>query len=77
MRAFFVGLAFLVLGLLLVVVLSALFVLFSPLFFVIGIALRIILSIAVVIFAVWLLGKVVILIWDSLKSKDADKEKSE
>ena len=70
MKAFFVGLFFLILTFIMIVVLSGLFVLLSPFLLMIGIALRVILSIIVVIFAIWLLGKLIIYIWDSIRSKD-------
>ncbi|MBN1872477.1 MAG: hypothetical protein JW800_07895 [Candidatus Omnitrophica bacterium] len=73
MKAFLVGLLFLVLMFVLIVVMSGLFVLLSPFLLMIGIALRVILSIVVVIFAIWLLGKLIIYIWDSLRSKGSSK----
>ncbi len=63
MRAFFVGLLFLVA----VVVLAGLGVLLFPLLFVLGILLRIILSFLFVILAIWLLGKFILFVWGKIK----------
>ncbi len=83
MKAFLVGLAFLIVvmliagvGALLVVLLK---VLLFPLLLVLGIAgivLCIALSILLVIFAIWLLGKIVILAWNALRSKQKSKSAS-
>lgn len=65
MKAFLVGLVFLIL----VIVLAGLGIFLWPLLFVLGIALRIVLFFAFTIFAIWLLGKLIIMVWESLRSK--------
>lgn len=59
MKAFLVGLLFL----LVVSVLAGLGFLLLPFLLVLGLVLRVILSIALVIFAIWLLGKFIIFLW--------------
>ena len=65
MKAFLVGLVFLIS----VVVMAGLGIFLWPLLFVLGIALRIVLFIAFTIFAIWLLGKLIIIVWESLRTK--------
>jgi len=65
MKAFLMGLVFLIL----VAILAGLGILLYPFLFVLGIALQIVISVIFVIFAIWLLGKLIILVWESLKSK--------
>lgn len=65
MKAFFIGLIFLVLASLL----AGICVLLFPLLIVLGIALRLVIMFLLVIFAIWLLGKLIILIWESLRTK--------
>lgn len=65
MKAFLVGLMFLIL----VVVMAGLGIFLWPLLFVLGIALRIVLFIAFTILAIWLLGKLIIMVWESLRAK--------
>ena len=69
MKAFLVGLVFLIL----VIVMAGLGIFLWPLLFILGIALRIVLFIAFTIFAIWLLGKLIIMVWESLKSKSEIK----
>ena len=66
MKAFLVGLIFLVLTF----ILAGLGILLFPLILVLGMALRVVIMLVFVIFAIWLLGKMIILIWESLKPKD-------
>ena len=63
MRAFLVGLAFLIA----VVALTGIGILLFPLLIVLGFFLRIIFAFLFVIFAIWLLGNFIIFIWDKLK----------
>lgn len=65
MKAFFVGL----ISLISVAILSGIGILLFPLFIVLGWALRIIISLAFAIFAVWLLGKFILFIWEKLKEQ--------
>ena len=69
MKAFLVGLAFLILVMLIAGVGALLSVLLFPLLLVLGFALRIVLSVLLVIFAIWLLGKLIILAWNALRAK--------
>ncbi|MFH1269879.1 MAG: hypothetical protein ABIH75_02320 [Candidatus Omnitrophota bacterium] len=64
MKAFLVGLAFLAAAALL----TGVGVLLFPLIIVLGLFLRVILGFLFIIFAIWLLGKFIIFIWDKLKS---------
>ena len=64
MRAFLVGLAFLIA----VVVLTGIGILAFPLLMVLGFLLRIIFAFLFVIFAIWLLGKFIVFVWDKLKT---------
>ena len=65
MKAFLVGLLFL----LAVAVLSAIGFFLYPILWALSIALRIILGIALVIFAIWLLGKFIIYVWEKIREK--------
>lgn len=64
MKAFFVGL----ISLIAVVILAGVGILFYPVFIVLGWALRIIIALVFVIFAIWLLGKLILFMWEKLKS---------
>ncbi|MEA3306049.1 MAG: hypothetical protein U9R52_04465 [Candidatus Omnitrophota bacterium] len=75
MKAFLVGLAFLILAMLITGVGALLSVLLFPLLLVLGIVLRITLSVLLVIFAIWLLGKLIILAWSALKGPKAKDDK--
>ena len=65
MKAFFVGLIFLILTTLL----AGLGILLYPLLSILGFLLYFVLMFAFVIFAIWLLGKLIILVWESLRPK--------
>jgi len=65
MKAFLIGLIFLIS----VAILAGLGILLYPFLIVLGIALQIVISVIFVIFAIWLLGKLIVLIWESLKPK--------
>jgi hypothetical protein len=73
MKTFFIGLLFLLLVAVVAAVGTGVIVLLSPFLIMLGIALRIVISVIFIIFAIWLLGKLVILIWESLRSKPAKK----
>ncbi|KPK41926.1 MAG: hypothetical protein AMJ78_04155 [Omnitrophica WOR_2 bacterium SM23_29] len=66
MKAFFIGLITIVA----VVILAGIGVLLFPFLVVLGWILRLILSLALVIFAIWLLGKLVLIVWEKLREKD-------
>lgn len=66
MKAFFVGLIFL----LAVALLSGIGILFHPLFIMLGVILRIILVLLFVVFAVWLLGKFIIFVWEKIRGRN-------
>lgn len=66
MKAFFIGLITIVA----VVILAGIGVLLFPFLIVLGWILRLILSLALVIFAIWLLGKLVLIVWEKLREKD-------
>jgi hypothetical protein len=63
MRAFLIGLAFLIA----IVVLVGIGILLSPLLIALGFFLRSIFAFLFLIFAIWLLGKFIIFIWGKLK----------
>jgi len=63
MKAFFVGLLFLVA----VGVLSGIGVLLFPLLMVLALLARVIIVLALVVFAIWLLGKFILYVWQRLK----------
>ncbi|MFZ5799909.1 MAG: hypothetical protein ACOY3D_00800 [Candidatus Omnitrophota bacterium] len=65
MRAFLVGLLFLFAALLL----SGIGVLLYPFLIVLAFFLRLIISLSLVIFAIWLLGRFIIWVWESLRGK--------
>lgn len=69
MKAFFVGLLFLAAAL----IMAGFGVFLYPFIFLLAIVLRIIVSIALVIFAIWLLGKFIIFIWDKLNNKEVPR----
>ncbi len=76
MKAFLLGLAFLIVIMLITGVGALLSVFLFPLLLMLGFVLRIVLSVLLAIFAIWLLGKIVILAWDLLKSKQKSKSAS-
>ncbi|MFH0732345.1 MAG: hypothetical protein V2A72_05440 [Candidatus Omnitrophota bacterium] len=65
MKAFLVGFLFIIA----VSILSVLGLLLYPVLFLLTFVLRIIIAIALVIFAIWLLGKFIIFVWESLRGK--------
>lgn len=65
MKAFLVGLLFLIA----VLILSTVGFLLYPLLFLTAILLRVIISLALLLFAIWLLGKFIIWVWESLRGK--------
>jgi hypothetical protein len=69
MKAFLVGLLFLIALMLIAAIGALLSVLLFPLLLMLGIVLRVLVSVLLVIFAIWLLGKLIILVWRSLRSK--------
>jgi len=64
MRAFFIGLAFLIA----VVTLTGIGILLFPLAILLGLFLRVIFSFLFVIFAIWLLGRFIVFVWSRLKT---------
>ena len=69
MKAFFVGLLFIIA----VGVLAGLGVLLYPFLAVLTFSLQFIIGIFIIIFAVWLLGKMIIFVWNKLSFKDKEK----
>ena len=65
MKAFFIGLFFLIA----VVVLSGIGILFYPLIVVMALVFRILIPLFFIIFSIWLLGKCIIFIWEKLLAK--------
>lgn len=65
MKAFLIGLIFLMA----VVILSGIGVLIFPLILALAIFLKIIVSLLLVLFAIWLLGKFIIFIWEKIFNK--------
>lgn len=65
MKAFLVGLLFLIA----VLVMASLGFLLYPLLLVTALLLRLLISIALLIFAIWILGKFIIWVWESLRGK--------
>lgn len=63
MKAFLVGLLFLIF----LLVLSGIGILLLPLFLIMTVFLRFILGFILTIFAIWLLGKFIIYIWEGLR----------
>ena len=63
MKAFLVGLVFLVA----VLLLSGIGILLLPLLVVLGFFLRLIIGAVLIILAVWLLGKFIIFVWETVK----------
>ncbi|MFA5356827.1 MAG: hypothetical protein WC301_05435 [Candidatus Omnitrophota bacterium] len=64
MKAFLVGLIFIMAAALL----SGLGVLLFPLLIVLGFFLRVVVGLIFVVLAIWLLGKFIIFVWEKLKS---------
>ncbi|MFO8053332.1 MAG: hypothetical protein R6U54_05205 [Candidatus Omnitrophota bacterium] len=71
MKEFLVGLTF-ILG---VLVLSGLGILLYPFLLILGFTLRIFVALGVIIFFVWLLGKFIIFVWESLKKESKPQPK--
>ncbi len=65
MKAFFVGLIFLILAMLL----AGLGILLYPLLSILGFLLYFVFMFVFAIFAIWLLGKLIIAVWESLRPK--------
>lgn len=65
MKAFLVGLFFLIL----VGIFASLGFLLFPLFIVIGIGLKILLGFSFVLLCIWLLGKIIIFVWEKIIKK--------
>lgn len=62
MKAFFIGLIFLIA----VIILTGIGILFFPLIIVLGFFLKIILTLLFIIFSIWLLGKFIIFAWEKI-----------
>ena len=71
MKAFLIGL----LSLVAIAFLGVIILLLSPVFFVLAIIFRVILGIVFLIFAVWLLGKFILFIWEKLNPPDDSPQK--
>lgn len=67
MKEFLVGLLFIIVALLVVAAGSILGILLFPLLIVLNILLRFVIAAIIVIFAVWLVGKLVIMVWEKVK----------
>ena len=65
MKEFLVGLLFLVA----VLVLSVVGILLWPLLFILTFFLRIVVILLLLLFSIWLLGKFIVLVWESLNKK--------
>lgn len=65
MKAFFIGLLFILAA----VILSGIGLLLFPVFIILGWLLRFFLMLGFVILAIWLLGKLIILVWDVIIKK--------
>ena len=65
MKAFLVGLVFLVA----VLIFSVIGYLIFPLLLVLGVFLKFIISAALILLAIWFLGKSIIFVWESIKEK--------
>ena len=64
MRAFLIGLVFLIA----VALLAGLGVILTPLLLALAVALRLVLMVALLILGIWLLGKLILFVWENLKS---------
>lgn len=69
MKAFFVGLLFLIA----IMAVAGLGIVLSPFLAVFTVSLQMVIGLIVVVFVVWLLGKLIIFIWDKLSSNDKKK----
>ncbi len=69
MKAFFIGLVFLILA----AILAGLSILLFPLLIVLGVVLRLVIYFLFVIFAVWLLGKLIIIVWEAIRGHEKNK----
>ena len=69
MKAFLVGLIFLIL----VSILAGLCILLYPLIYIMGFLLYFVLMFFFVIFAIWLIGKLIILVWEALRPKHGEQ----
>jgi hypothetical protein len=65
MKAFLVGLLFLVA----VLVMASLGFLLYPVLLVMALLMRLVISLALLLFAIWLLGRFIIWVWESLRGK--------
>ena len=64
MRAFLIGLVFLIA----VALLAGLGVILTPLLLALAVALRLVLMVVLVLLGIWLLGKFIIFVWENLKT---------
>ena len=66
MKEFLIGLVFLIV----LLILAGIGTLLMPLLLVLTLALRVLVSIILVIFAIWLLGKGIIFFWEKISNKN-------
>lgn len=69
MKAFFIGL----ITLIIVIIMGTIGALLYPFFIVLGLLFRVILSFLLFIFAIWLLGKFILFIWEKLFKEQKGK----
>lgn len=69
MKAFFIGLVTLII----VIIMGTIGTLLYPFFIVLGLLFRVILSFLLFIFAIWLLGKLILFIWEKLFKEQKGK----
>ena len=69
MKAFLIGLIFLILA----AILAGLSILLFPLLIILGVFLRLVIYFIFVIFAIWLLGKLIIIVWEAIRGHGKNK----
>lgn len=69
MKAFFIGL----ITLIIVIIMGTIGTLLYPFFIVLGLLFRVILSFLLFVFAIWLLGKFILFIWEKLFKEQKGK----
>lgn len=67
MKEFLVGLLFVIVALLVLAVGSMLGILLFPLLIVLNVLLRFVVAVILVVFAIWIVGKVVLIVWEKIK----------
>jgi len=68
MKEFLIGLTLIIA----ILIIAGIGFILMPFFIVLTFALRILLSVILIIFSIWLLGKCVVIVWEKIKTSDTE-----